>query len=105
MIDPTPTGEGARRLAWNRGSLLSSVGAGLAGIGLGTIWPQLLAGIGGLLLGLGFVIHVAGMFAKRRAERSDRYEPKPWEKITYWSCWIAILGLMTFLLLRASSLA
>lgn len=108
MTDPRRITGNEAHLAWNRASILSSAGAGLAGLaglGLGALWPQLVAGLAGLALALGLAIHVAGMVAKRRAERADRHEPRLWEQIAYWSCWIAIAVLLAWLLLRALSAA
>ena len=85
--------EGARERSQNAAALLSAVGAGVAGAGVGVLFAGALARYALWLLGLGVLAHVVGMIGKRRAERRRSYRAAPWEQVAYWSCWVALAGL------------
>lgn len=79
---------------------LSTVGAGVAGIGLGLLLPAPLKPIAGWLLAVGLAAHVWGMFGGHRLDRQQR-DPAWWESLLYWGCWAAIIGFGLYALWRA----
>ena len=70
---------------------LSTVGAGVAGIGLGVFLPATLKPMAGWLLAAGLAAHLGGMVGRHRMDRRQR-DPARWEAVLYWGCWAAILG-------------
>lgn len=77
---------------------LSTVGAGMAGIGLGALFPTPLQGAALALLVVGLAAHLGGMTAKHRRD-ADR--PAAWWEIgLYWGCWALIGALGAGLLWR-----
>lgn len=82
--------------------LLSTVGAGIAGVGIGLLAADYLAEAGAVILAVGLVAHLVGMVGRRRAQAAQFYRPAPWEQWAYWGCWAAIVGLATFVLFRAT---
>jgi hypothetical protein len=87
-----------RRINQNRNSaaLLSTVGAGLAGVGGGVLLAANLRPLAWWILGIGVLVHVAGMIGKRRLERQEAYEPAAWERMAYWLCWAAVAALAVY---------
>jgi hypothetical protein len=77
--------------------LASAVGAGILGMGLGVVAAAPLARYATLLIGLGIVLHGWGMLARRRLESSVAMPI--WSIGLYWGCWIALAGLVFWLLL------
>lgn len=90
MLPPPPDLAATRRL--KAIDALSTVGAGVAGIGLGALFAESLATAGAALVGVGLAAHLGGTVAKHRldAERP----PAWWESGLHWGCWalIAVLG-------------
>lgn len=79
--------------------LTSSIGAGVLGVGIGILIASLARGMAAPAIVLGLGLHLWGMLDKHRAERGA---PQPgWSVATYWLCWIALAGLIGFLVLRA----
>lgn len=78
----------------NAAILLSSVGAAVAGAGVGMMAASSLMGLKWLVLGVGTVMHLTGMIGRRRLQREQSYQLARWEKIGYWLCWaaLAVLG-------------
>lgn len=97
MIEGASSGEAADASA----VLLSTVGAGIAGVGIGVLAANYLAGAGAVILAVGLVAHLVGMVGKRRAQAARLHRPAPWEQWAYWGCWAAIAGLVAFVLFRA----
>lgn len=80
----------------NAAILLSSVGAGLAGIGLGMMAGPSLSRMMWVILGIGIFVHLAGMVGRRRLQRDQGYQLARWEQIGYWLCWAAIMALAAY---------
>lgn len=81
--------------------LLSTVGAGTAGVGIGVLAADYLAEAGAVILAVGLATHLVGMVGRRRAQAAQLYRPVPWEQWAYWGCWAAIAGLAAFVFFRA----
>jgi hypothetical protein len=79
---------------------LSTVGAGVAGIGLGLVLPAALGPTGAWLLAAGLAAHLWGMFGRHRLDMRLR-RPAWWETTLYWVCWVAIVGLVLMLFWQA----
>ncbi len=90
----TPNG-GAERHQ-NAATLLSTVGAAVAGFGGGILLSASLNAFGWWLLGLGAAVHFAGMLGKRRLQARRDYSPAAWERAAYWLCWAALGVLAVF---------
>lgn len=96
MPPPPPDLAAARRL--KAIDTLSTVGAGVAGTGLGALLAESFAAAAPALLGVGLAAHLGGMIAKHRMD-ADR-PPAWWETGLYWGCWALIGGLGAWLLWR-----
>jgi len=90
----TPGGEAER--PQNAANLLSTVGAGVAGLGGGILLSAALDRLGWWLLGLGAAVHFAAMLGKRRLQDRRGYSPAAWEQAGYWLCWAALGILAAF---------
>lgn len=96
MTPPDPRLE-QRRKAFDT---LSTVGAGVAGIGLGAFLPAALKPMAGWLLAAGLAGHLWGMVGRHRMDRRQR-DPAWWEGLLYWGCWAAIIGFGVYAAWRA----
>ena len=85
----------------NAAILLSSVGAGLAGIGLGMMATTSLTSLKWAALGLGIIVHLAGMVGRRRLQRSQGYQLAAREKAGYWLCWALIAALAAYAAIKS----
>ena len=86
--------------ARNSASLLSTVGAALAGFGLGALVAGAVADFAELLLGVGLVGHLVGMVGNRRLQIVRDYRPATWEQVAFWGCWAAVDALLAWILVR-----
>lgn len=81
--------------------LSSTVGAGIAGIGIGALAATTLGGLGIAILIAGLVLHTWGMADKHAIEnRAGEARPR-WSSMLYSVCWIAIAGLVLAIAVRA----
>lgn len=94
----TSMGEAERHQ--NAATLLSTVGAGVAGLGGGILLSVSLSSLGWWLLGLGAAVHFAGMLGRRRLQDRRGYSPAGWERAGYWLCWAALGILAVFVALE-----
>src|SRR4051794_2318093 len=69
---------------------LSTVGAAVAGAGIGALLSHALLPVAALLLVVGIVSHLLGMVGSRQLLASTGYRTARWQTIAYWSCWAAI---------------
>jgi hypothetical protein len=76
--------------------LTSGVGALVLGLGLGAQFAAHLNGSAILIIAVGAFMHAWGMLDKRTLGT----EPK-WEKALYWLCWVLLVVLAGYLLLRS----
>ena len=95
MLSP-PAANARGDRAVNASLLLSTVGAGVAGIGIGVFADGRLENAGVPILVIGLAAHVVGMVARRRIQSAQLYRPVLWEQIAYWGCWAAIVGVFLF---------
>ena len=86
----------------NASMLLSTIGAGVAGIGLGVLAAGVLEPAGVPLVAIGLASHVVGMMGRRRMQSARLYRPAFWEQLAYWGCWAGIGGLVVFAAFRAA---
>jgi hypothetical protein len=82
-----------------RAELLSSLGAGILGAGIGLLLSNLLARYVLPILLLGLVSHSLGMFQKHQMEQG-RYARIKWVEAFYWLCWLALAALLIYLVMR-----
>lgn len=76
----------------NAAVLLSSVGAAIAGAGVGMMAVSSPVSLKWAVLVVGVVAHLAGMVGRRRVQHAQNYQFARWEHIGYWACWIAIVA-------------
>lgn len=77
---------------------LSTVGAGVAGIGLGALLAEALQVTAPALLVVGLAAHLVSMMGRRRL---DVVRPAAWwETVLYWGCWALIAALGAWLVWR-----
>lgn len=88
---PTPLRDLAAERRRKAIDTLSTVGAGVSGVGLGALLPGAPQGLAIALLIVGLAVHLGGMVAKHRLEgvRPSAW----WETALYWGCWALICGL------------
>jgi hypothetical protein len=79
---------------------LSTVGAAMAGVGVGILASAALSSLAWPILAVGIAIHLFGMVGTRRVVSSTGYQPAKWEQAAYWLCWAAILLVGLFVLWR-----
>lgn len=89
----------------NAALLLSTTGAAVAGIGLGTLLGQMLQPMAVAILVVGTLAHLIGMFGNRRAQLSTGYRFRWWEVGAYWLCWALIGALGVYLALSLAESA
>lgn len=80
--------------------LAASAGAGILGAGVGVLLGTWLAGAAVPLVVIGAALHGWGMLARHQAERQAGAALPRWSLALYWSCWIALLTLAGYLLVR-----
>ena len=62
------------------------------GAGLALIAPEAIRVYAVPLLGVGLVVHGAGMTLKYRLEGRER-PPVWWERLLFWLCWVCLVAL------------
>jgi len=82
-----------------RAELLSSLGAGILGAGIGLLLANTLAGYAPLILLLGLVAHSIGMFKKHQLEQGGQVRIW-WVDALYWLCWLALAVLLIYIITR-----
>jgi hypothetical protein len=83
-----------------RAELLSSVGAGVLGAGIALLLARFLAPYAIPILLIGLVSHAAGMSRKHGLEGQSQIVRLGWAEVLYWFCWLALIGLLIFILAR-----
>lgn len=90
----------ARHVAYvKKAELLSSFGAGILGAGIALFLANILAGYALPILLLGLISHSVGMFQKHRLEQGS-YIRIWWAEYLYWVCWLALVALLFYLVIR-----
>jgi uncharacterized membrane protein YecN with MAPEG domain len=80
--------------------LMSSLGAGLLGFGLGAMVAPFVADLALLVLVAGALMHGWGMYNKHANERALGQAETLWMKALYWLCWLILAGLAAMLITR-----
>jgi hypothetical protein len=76
--------------------LISGLGAGFLGAGLGLLWRDKLGSFAVPILVSGLVAHALGMYLKHRWERSTMPLPG-WVGALYWVCWALLAGVVIYI--------
>ncbi|NOH02626.1 MAG: hypothetical protein HND47_12050 [Chloroflexi bacterium] len=79
---------------------MSSIGAGVLGAGIALLMANFLAAYAIPILLLGLLSHAAGMSRKHNLERESQGVRLGWVEALYWFCWLALAGLLVFIVLR-----
>lgn len=93
----TPTATAA---AMKRAETTSTIGAGVLGAGIALMLPDLLVSYALPILAIGLVMHAWGMYDKHRIEEQSNVLNVWWATPFYWGCWIALGGLIVWVVLR-----
>lgn len=83
-----------------KAELASTVGAGLAGVGLGALLASWIEGLAVVALATGALMHSWGMYDKHAVERDLGALGPRWTQVLYWLCWLVLAGLALTVLLR-----
>ncbi len=83
-----------------RAELLSSVGAGVLGAGIGLLLANFLSPYAVPILLLGLMSHAAGMFRKHTLEQQGESVRVWWAEALYWLCWVGLAVLLLFIVIR-----
>ena len=89
--------DATRRL--KRAELLSTVGAGVLGAGIGLLLAEHLVRYAVAMLIVGIIVHGWGMFDKRRLENERSGTRGWWFDVLYWVCWAMLAALLLVVLL------
>jgi hypothetical protein len=82
-----------------RVDLAGSVGAGVLGLGLGSMLGSWFGPVAVPLLLVGAALHGWAMLARRQRERAEGTEIPTWSVALFWLCWAVLLALGVYLLL------
>ena len=86
--------ESARRL--RLAELVSSLGAGILGLGVGVWAASYLTGLGLPIVGAGLLLHAWGMADRHRMEAKQGAPRIWWSTLMYWLCWLSLGGLVAY---------
>jgi hypothetical protein len=82
--------------------LALTLGAMVLGAGLAGDFPDTVRDFAVPLLGVGLVVHGAGMTLKQRLESRDG--PSAWwERFLFWLCWVLLAGLALWIGMHLAS--
>lgn len=90
-----------RRDRLKAAELLSSTGALVLGVGLGTALSTYIGSVAVPLLVAGIASHGWGMLQKHRLEAKEDYAPAWWETGLYWGCWAGLAVLLLLIGIKA----
>lgn len=77
-----------------RMEILSGVGAGAIGFGLGLLVPSGIGSIGAFVLFVGIAMHAYGMYQKHALQAAEGAELPRWALIVEWVCWLLLAALL-----------
>lgn len=83
-----------------KAELLSSLGAGVLGAGIALLLPNQLAPFAIPILLIGLISHSVGMSKKHGLEQQGEVVRVWWAETLYWLCWLALAGLLLFIVVR-----
>ena len=87
-----------RRL--KQADLMSALGAGVVGAGLGAMLANWLAAFAVAAVLIGIAVHGWGMFERRRLEDISGEPRATWEQVLYWICWFVLAMLVGSIIYR-----
>lgn len=97
-MNPAGRDAAARRLRF--ADLMSGLGAGVLGLGIGVLAAGYLRGLGLPLLISGLVLHAWGMAEKHGLERTAGADQPWWSRLVYWTCWVFMATLAIYAMVR-----
>jgi hypothetical protein len=101
LLDYFPREEKMKTSRHRIAELTSSIGAGVIGAGLGVLLNRYLRDTVAFIMLIGLAMHAWGMLDMRRLEMAAEGDSRPaWSKFLYWFCWIALGGLLVYIVLR-----
>lgn len=90
------TADPSRERARSALTTLSTVGATLAGAGVGALLGAELRPIAWWILAIGILAHLVGMVGIRHLVAAGGYQPPSWQLAAYWLCWVAIAAIIAY---------
>ncbi|GGD96562.1 hypothetical protein GCM10011515_15530 [Tsuneonella deserti] len=75
---------------------LSSIGAAVAGVGVGILFASELAPVAWPALAIGVIVHLYGMVGGVRVRGRHGYRPGSLETAGFWACWAIVAGLLVY---------
>lgn len=85
--------------AMKTAQLLSTLGAGVLGMGIALLLPNILAGYALPILVIGVLAHTVGMAKMRSLEQQANSPRVAWMDALYWFCWLVMGGLLVYMLI------
>ena len=82
-----------------KAELLSSIGAGVLGAGIGVLLTNILARFAVPILVLGLASHAMGMARMRSLENQGNITRVGWMEVVYWFCWLALAALLVYIVI------
>ena len=80
--------------------LVSSLGAGILGLGIGVLASSYLTGLGRSIAGTGLLLHAWGMADRHRMAAQQAAPGIWWSTLMYWLCWLSLAGLIALAVWR-----
>jgi len=87
-----------RRL--KQANLMSVLGAGVLGAGLGAMFANWLTAFAVAAVLIGIAVYGWGMFERRRLEDVGGEPRAAWEMVLYWGCWLVLAMLVGSIIYR-----
>ena len=81
-----------------RAETTSAIGAGVLGAGIALLLADLLKANAVPILVIGLVMHSWGMYDKHRLEANAGAVRVWWVEALYWGCWVALAGLLLYVI-------
>ncbi len=78
--------------------LASTVGAGILGFGLGALLSNYIQQYAFGIILIGLIMHGWGMYTTHHQNKKEI----SWINLLYWFCWIIIIGLAVYVLVKLS---
>lgn len=85
--------------AMKRAELLSTLGAGVLGMGIALLLPNILTGYTLPILLVGILAHTVGMAKMRSLEQQANSPRVAWMDALYWFCWLVMAALLIYIII------
>jgi hypothetical protein len=80
---------------------LGTVGAAVAGAGIGALLAPTLLPFAWAIVAVGVISHLVGMVGLRSLLASAGYRAPAWQRLGYWLCWAAIAVVLLYAIMEA----